>query len=502
MSRLVAALDQGTTSTRCLIFDESGDLRARAQAEHAQIFPAPGWVEHDPMEVLARSRQVIGEALGLAGLKPSDLSALGITNQRETTLAWDPRTGRPLYNAIVWQDTRTEALCASLAQDGSRDRFRAMTGLPLSTYFSGPKMRWLLDALPGLREAGERGEACFGTIDSWLIWNLSGGPDGGAHVTDVTNASRTQLMNLQTLAWDPSILEAMDIPVTMLPRILPSSLSQGYGRTKDGVPICAALGDQQAALVGQACFEPGSAKNTYGTGCFLLLNTGANPVASSHGLLTTLAYQFGDAPPAYALEGSVAMAGATVQWLRDNLGILDTVADVEALAAQVEDAGGMVLVPAFSGLFAPHWRPDARGVMVGLSRFIDKRHVCYAALEATAFQTRELVEAMEADAGLVLRKLWVDGGMTRNGLLMQMQADLLGVPVQRAALAETTAWGAAYAAGRAAGIWDAPPSSSSSAAVAGASRGWEPRMSAARRDARMRVWRSALERSLDWELPS
>ncbi|HWP41288.1 MAG TPA: glycerol kinase GlpK, partial [Tepidisphaeraceae bacterium] len=443
--RYVAAIDQGTTSTRCMLFDRQCNIAAAAQKEHEQILPRPGWVEHDPMEIWHRTQEVIEQAIQAAGARPGEIAAVGIANQRETTVVWDRTTGRPVCNAIVWQDTRTRELCDELAGAdlAGQDRFRDRTGLPLATYFSGPKIRWILDHIPGVREPARQGRVIFGNIDTWLIWNLSGGAGRNrgdpepAHVTDVTNASRTMLMNLAGLDWDPTMLEAMDVPAAMLPRIVSSSAadSGGWGRTSrhgvfgEPIPICGDLGDQQAALVGQACFTPGESKNTYGTGCFMLLNTGHRPVRSTCGLLTTVAYRFGDAPAAYALEGSVAVAGALVQWLRDNLGLIHSSAEVEALARSVADSAGVFIVPAFSGLFAPYWRSDARGVIVGLTRQTNRAHLARAALEATAFQTRDVVQAMIADSGVPLSSLRVDGGMCVNELLMQFQADVLGVEV-------------------------------------------------------------------------
>jgi glycerol kinase len=413
--KLVAALDQETTSTRCLLINYRGQSVASHQLEHRQIYPRPGWVEHDPMEIWHRSDDVIRGALASVAGTASEVVAVGITNQRETTILWDRRSGRPLTNALVWQDTRTDGLCADLAKDGGPDRFRLKTGLPLATYFSGPKVRWVLDHVDGAREMAARGEILFGNVDTWLIWNLTGGVDGGVHVTDVTNASRTQMMNLQTLDWDDEILEVLDVPRSVLPEIRPSSDPELYGETRaDGpfgavVPLCGDLGDQQAALCGQACFAAGEAKNTYGTGCFLLLNTGSEILTSHSGLLTTVAYRFGSEPPVYALEGSIAIAGALVQWLRDNLGLIRSAEEVEALASSVEDSGGMFLVPAFSGLFAPHWRSDARGVMVGLTRFINKGHIARASLEATAYQTKEVLDAMHEDSGVSLDSPWASG---------------------------------------------------------------------------------------------
>ena len=486
----IGALDQGTTSTRFMIFDPSGQVVASHQLEHRQIYPQPGWVEHDPLEIWARTQEVMAGALEKAGLTPKNLAAIGITNQRETTVVWDPRTGQPYHNAIVWQDTRTDGICRGLAQEGGQDRFRAQTGLPLATYFSGPKIRWLLENVPGLRQAAQQGHALFGTIDTWLIWNLT----HGAHVTDVTNASRTLLMNLHTLDWDEDLLAAMEIPRAMLPQIRPSSDPTPYGFWH-GVPICGDLGDQQAATMGQACFKPGEVKNTYGTGCFLMMNTGHEIVPSQHGLLTTVAYQLGQEPPVYALEGSIAIAGALVQWLRDNLRFFDFSHHIEDYARAVPDSGGVYIVPAFSGLFAPYWQSDARGVIVGLTRYITKNHLSRAALEATAYQTREVVEAMTADAGISLGDLKVDGGMVRNDLLMQFQADILNVPVIRPKITETTALGAAYAAGLAVGYWQNLDDLQANWQV---DRVWHPRMDAEEREKRYRGWLKAVQRSMHW----
>lgn len=499
--KLVAALDQGTTSTRCLLINHRGQTVASHQLEHRQIYPRPGWVEHDPMEIWKRSDDVIRGALAAVAGAVSEVVAVGITNQRETTILWDRRSGRPLTNALVWQDTRTDGLCADLAKDGGPDRFRSKTGLPLATYFSGPKVRWVLDHVDGAREAAARGEILFGNVDTWLIWNLTGGVDGGVHVTDVTNASRTQMMNLQTLDWDDEILEALDVPRSVLPEIRPSSDPELYGETRaDGpfgavVPLCGDLGDQQAALCGQACFAAGEAKNTYGTGCFLLLNTGSEIVTSHSGLLTTVAYRFGSEPPVYALEGSIAIAGALVQWLRDNLGLIRSAEEVEALASSVEDSGGMFLVPAFSGLFAPHWRSDARGVMVGLTRFINKGHIARASLEATAYQTKEVLDAMHKDSGVSLDSLKVDGGMVKNELLMQFQADLLGIPVVRPKVNETTALGAAYAAGLAVGFWEGEAQLRANWEF---DKKWSPRMETSERVQLFGAWEKAVERTLGW----
>jgi len=449
MSRYVGAIDQGTTSTRFVLVDKAGRFVAMSQREHAQIYPRPGWVEHDGAEIWANTELVIAEALAAAEASPADLVAVGVTNQRETTIVWDAASGEPVANAIVWQDTRTDELCRALAGDEGPDRFRRTTGLPLATYFSGPKLRFLLDNVTGLRHRAETGEVKFGTMDSFLVWKLT-----GEHVTDVTNASRTMLMDLDTLDWDPALLEAMSVPAAMLPRIVPSVGVVGRaGHVLEGVPVTGILGDQQSAMFGQTCFGVGDAKNTYGTGCFMLLGTGTRIVHSEHGLLTTVAYQIGSGKPRYALEGSVAIAGAAVQWLRDNLKLLDTAPQIEELAATVADNGDVYFVPAFSGLFAPYWRSDARGVLVGLTRYSDRGHVARAVLEATGYQTRDVLEAMEADSGVALHELRVDGGMVANKLLMQFQADILGVPVVVPEVTETTVLGAAYAAGIAVGFW-------------------------------------------------
>jgi glycerol kinase len=494
---LIAAIDQGTTSTRCILFDRAGQVRAIAQQEHRQIYPQPGWVEHDPMEIWARAQQVLAQALDSAGLRPADIAAIGITNQRETTVIWERQTGQPIANAIVWQDTRTAGLCAELARVGGQDRYRQRTGLPLATYFSGPKIKWLLDNVPGARRRAQNGELLFGTIDTWLIWNAT-----GQHVTDVTNASRTLLMNLETLDWDDDILAELDIPRAMLPRIVSSS--ETYGRTRDGIPIAGDMGDQQAALFGQACFAPGEAKNTYGTGCFLLMNTGPAPVHSQNGLLTTLGYKLGADRPVYALEGSIAVTGALVQWLRDNLGLIEKSADIEALARSVEDNGGIYFVPAFSGLYAPYWKDNARGVIIGLTRYVNKGHLARAALEATAYQTREVLDAMNRDialtssaaAGLTtLRLLKVDGGMVHNELLMQFQADILDVPVIRPKVSETTALGAAYAAGLAIGYWSSLEDLRANWAI---DKVWQPCMDAEMRERLYRGWQKAVTRTFDW----
>ncbi len=498
MSRYVAAIDQGTSSSRCILFDRDGAVAGAAQREHAQVHPQAGWVEHDPLEIAANVRAVIDEAVAAAGASAADVAAVGITNQRETTVLWDRASGEPAANAIVWQDTRTAPLVAELAEAGGGvDCLRAVTGLPFSTYFAGPKARWLLDARPELRARAEAGELLFGTIDSWLIWQLTGGPDGGVHVTDVTNASRTLLMDLRTLDWSDDCLDAIGIPRAMLPEI--RSSSEVYGEIRcgcalDGVAIAGVLGDQQAALFGQACFAPGEAKNTYGTGCFLLVNTGAEPVAS-HQLLTTVAYRLGDGPPAYALEGSIAVAGAGVRWLRDQLGFIDSADEVEALAASVPDSGDVYVVPAFSGLFAPRWRDDARGAIVGLTAFTTKAHIARAMLEATAWQTREVLDAVRSGTGTTCPELKVDGGMTVDELLMQFQADVLGVPTVRPQVAETTALGAAYAAGLALGTWSSIDDVRANWREA---RRWVPRMDADEVERRYARWLQAVERSLGW----
>ncbi|MFC0503276.1 glycerol kinase GlpK [Micromonospora costi] len=487
----VAAIDQGTTSSRCILFDRAGDIVSVAQREHRQIFPRPGWVEHDAEEIWANVEQVVREALASAGTDTAGLAAVGITNQRETTLVWDRATGRPVANAIVWQDTRTEPLLRELAETYGEERFRTRTGLPLATYFAGPKLRWLLENVDGLRARAEAGEVLFGTMDSWLVWKLT-----GRHVTDVTNASRTMLMDLSTLDWDAELLDAMGVPAAMLPEI--RSSAEVYGTATGvlaGVPVASALGDQQAALFGQTCFQPGEAKCTYGTGSFLLLNTGASPVTSSHGLLTTVAYRIDGQPAAYALEGAIAVTGALVQWLRDNLGLIATAPEVEDLARTVEDNGGCYVVPAFSGLFAPHWRSDARGVIAGLTGYITKGHLARAALEASAWQTREVVDAMNADSDVALRRLRVDGGMTANQLLMQFLADVVDVPVVRSRITETTCLGAAYAAGLAVGYW---PDLATLRERWRSDAQWTPGMDPAHRDRELRNWRKAVQRTLDW----
>jgi len=501
MANFVAALDQGTTSNRFIIFDHSGQIVGWDQKEHEQIFPQPGWVEHSPLEIWQNTQDVINGALFKSGIAGSDLAAIGITNQRETTVIWDKKTGQPFMNAIVWQCTRTDEICKQLSRDQGQNRFRDKTGLPIATYFSGPKIKWILDHVAKVRKAADKGEALFGTMETWLIWWLTGGPNGGAHVTDVTNASRTLLMDLISLQWDDDILEIMGIPKQILPRIVPSSDTNAWGVTlKDGpldapVPICGALGDQQAALVGQTCFDLGEAKNTYGTGCFLLMNTGHTPVPSRQGLLTTLGYQINDQRPVYCLEGSIAITGALVQWLRDNLGLISSASEIEDLAKTAEDNGGIYFVPAFSGLFAPYWRSDARGVMAGLTRFTNKGHIARAALEASAYQTRDIVEAMNKDSGVDLTKLKVDGGMVGNELLMQFQSDTLNVPVVRPSVTETTALGAAYAAGLAVGYWESIDDLKRNWSV---DKTWYPSMKDEDREKGYRGWKKAVERTFSW----
>ena len=496
MAKYAAAIDQGTTSTRFMIFDHGGKVVEVDQREHEQIYPKPGWVEHNPMEIWQRTEEVIAEALKKSKVDPKDIAAVGVTNQRETTVVWEKATGKPVYNAIVWQDTRTDTICNDLAKDGGQDRFRPKVGLPLATYFSGPKIKWILDNVPGIRAKAEKGEVLFGNIDTWVIWNVTGGPKGGVHVTDVSNASRTMLMNLETLDWDPEILKIMGVPRAMLPAIKASS--EKYGTATGalaGVPVAGDLGDQQAALFGQTCFSAGEAKNTYGTGCFMLLNTGNKPVQSKNGLLTTLGYKIGSEKAVYCLEGSIAITGALVQWLRDNLGLIQKSADVEALAKTVEDNGGIFFVPAFSGLFAPYWKSSARGAIVGMTRYINKGHIARAALEATAFQTREVLDAMNADSGVNLTALKVDGGMVHNELLMQFQADLLNVPVIRPTVAETTSLGAAYAAGLAVGYWSRLDDLR---ANWGRDKEWKPQMPGAQREKLYAGWKKAVTRTFDW----
>jgi glycerol kinase len=496
MADYVGAVDQGTTSTRFMIFDHAGAIVGVDQKEHEQIFPKPGWVEHDPMEIIERTHEVIAGALKKTGISGSDLAAVGVTNQRETTVVWERSSGKPIHNALVWQDTRTDQICNELSGDGGQDRFRATTGLPIATYFSGPKIRWILDNVEGARARAEAGELLFGNIDTWVIWNLTGGPSGGSHVTDVTNASRTMLMDLQTLDWDDAILDTIGVPRAVLPEIRSSSQSYGEGTGElTGIPVAGDLGDQQAALFGQTCFAVGEAKNTYGTGNFLLLNTGTEAVPSKSGLITGLGYKIGDQPAIYMLEGSIAITGALVQWLRDNLGLISSSPEVEDLAKTVEDNGGVYFVPAFSGLFAPYWRGDARGVIAGLTRYVNKGHIARAVLEATAWQTKEVVDAMNADSGVELTSLKVDGGMVHNETLMQFQADVLDVPVIRPTVAETTSLGAAYAAGLAVGFWKEVEDLR---ANWGKDKEWQPRMDAAERDKDYALWKKAVTRTFDW----
>jgi len=501
--RYLGALDQGTTSTRFMVFDRTGNVIASAQKEHRQIYPNPGWVEHDPLEILRNTHFVIAEAMDDAGLKNEDIASLGITNQRETTVVWDRATGTPIYNAIVWQDTRVAESVAALAKEGGQDRLRQQTGLPLSTYFSGLKIAWILDHVEGARARAEKGELLFGNIDAFLLWNLTGGPAadgkaGGIHATDVTNAGRTQLMNLSTLAWDDDLLRILNVPRAALPEIRSSSEHYGDLSTTrlKGTPICAMLGDQHAALVGQTCFQPGELKNTYGTGCFLLMNTGTERVTSTSGLLTTLAYKFGSAPPVYALEGSIAVTGSLVQWVRDNLGLIAKSEDIEALALTVPDNGGVFFVPAFSGLYAPWWRDSARGTICGLTRYANKGHIARAILESTALQTRDVVEAMESDSGIPLKQLRTDGGMVVNDTLMQFQADILNVPVVRPKMRETTALGAAYAAGLACGFYKDTDDLVQNWAI---DKTWTPALDEPTRTRHYAKWKKAITRSFDWE---
>ncbi|MEK7441006.1 MAG: glycerol kinase GlpK, partial [Chloroflexota bacterium] len=492
MTQYIGAVDQGTTSTRFMIFDHAGKVIAVDQKEHQQIYPKPGWVEHDPIEIWMRTQEVMAGALKKANLTAKGLAAIGVTNQRETTVIWDRATGKPIYNAIVWQDTRTADICNKLAKQGGQNRFRKKVGLPLATYFSGPKIKWILDNVEGAKAKAKSGEILFGNMDTWLIWNLT----GGVHVTDVTNASRTMLMNLKTLDWDESILKVMGVPRAMLPQI--RSSSEVYGKATGvvgGVPVAGDLGDQQAALFGQTCFNIGEAKNTYGTGCFMLLNTGTNPVQSKNGLLTTLGYKIGNAKAVYALEGSIAISGALVQWLRDNLNLIERSSDVEALANGVADNGGIYFVPAFSGLYAPYWKDNARGVIVGMTRYVNKSHIARATLEATAYQTREVLDAMNKDSGVKLKALKVDGGMVHNELLMQFQSDVLGVPVIRPTVAETTALGAAYAAGLAVGFWNRVDDLR---ANWGKDKEWTPTMPAKKREMLYKGWKKAVTRTFDW----
>ncbi|KRD16149.1 glycerol kinase [Mycobacterium sp. Root265] len=501
MPDFVAAIDQGTTSTRAMIFDHAGAEVGRHQLEHEQIMPQPGWVEHNPVEIWERTASVLTSVLNNTNLQPDDIAALGITNQRETTLVWNRKTGRPYYNAIVWQDTRTDRIATALDRDGRGDVIRQKAGLPPATYFSGGKIQWILENVAGVREAAENGDAIFGNSDSWVVWNLTGGTRGGVHVTDVTNASRTMLMNLETLDWDDELLSFFGIPRQMLPEIRPSSSPEPYGVTLSTgpmggeVPVTGILGDQQAAMVGQVCLKAGEAKNTYGTGNFLLLNTGEKIVRSTNGLLTTVCYQFGDAKPVYALEGSIAVTGSAVQWLRDQLGIISGAAQSESLAKQVDDNGGVYFVPAFSGLFAPYWRSDARGAIVGLSRYNTNAHVARATLEAICYQSRDVVDAMEADSGVHLEVLKVDGGITANSLCMQIQADVIGVDVVKPVVAETTALGAAYAAGLAVGFWANPDDLRANWQEG---ERWSPEWSEEQRSGGYAGWQKAVQRTLDW----
>ena len=497
MKSYVGAIDQGTTSTRFMIFDKAGQAVSVAQKEHKQVFPKPGWVEHNPTEILQRTREVIAEALASKNLQADDLAGVGITNQRETTVVWERVSGKAVCNAIVWQDTRVSDEVARFSANGGQDRFRAKTGLPLSTYFSGLKLRWILQNVPDARKRAEAGELLFGNIDAFLLWNLTGGPKGGVHATDVTNASRTQLLNLKTLDWDPELLAAFEIPRAMLPQVLSSSEVYGEAKIAElaGVPIAGILGDQQAALVGQTCFAPGEVKNTYGTGCFLLMNTGENIVPSQFGLVTTVAYKLGGEPARFALEGSIAITGALVQWLRDNLGFIRQSDEIEALARGAEDNGGVYFVPAFSGLYAPYWKESARGVIAGLTRFANKGHIARAALEATAYQTRDVVEAMEKDAQIKLRSLRVDGGMVRNDLLMQFQSDVLDREVIRPVVQETTSLGAAYAAGLAVGFF---AGMGELRANWKADHVWKPKLAATERERLYANWKKAVTRSFDW----
>ena len=497
MPKYAVAIDQGTTSSRAMVFDRSGRVVSVSQKEHEQIYPKPGWVEHDPMEIWANCQEVLAEALQQADANREDIAGLGITNQRETALVWDRTTGQPVHNALVWQDTRTDRIVEELAQIGGQDRFRDKSGLPLATYFSGPKVRWILENVDGARSKADAGDLIFGNMDTWLIWNLTGGVDGGLHITDVSNASRTMLMDLATLSWDERTAETIGVPLSMLPEIHASS--EVYGEVSSGpaagVPIAGDLGDQQAATFGQTCFDVGEAKNTYGTGNFMLINTGEDLVHSKSGLLTTACYKIGDAKPVYALEGSIAITGALVQWLRDNLKLIKSASEVEELAATVDDNGGVYIVPAFSGLYAPYWKSDARGVFAGLTRYVNSGHIARATLEATAYQTAEIVEAMRADSGVELETLKVDGGMVANETLMQFQADILGVTVIRPVVAETTALGAAYAAGLATGLWNSQDDLRQNWAEA---KRWDPKMDSETRKDRMHYWKKAVTRTFDW----
>jgi glycerol kinase len=498
VTRFVLSIDQGTTSTRAIVFDHSASIVASGQLEHRQHFPRAGWVEHDAVEIWDNVREAVGLALTRANLTHGDIAAVGLTNQRETTIVWNRHTGVPVCRAIVWQDTRTQRIVEDLSRDHGVDRYKATVGLPLATYFAGPKVKWILDNISGARQAADDGDLLFGTVDTWILWNLTGGVNGGIHVTDVTNASRTMLMDLDTLNWDEQIAADMGIPMSVLPQIRSSSEVYGVGRDHGmlpGVPIAGVLGDQQAAMFGQACFSEGMAKNTYGTGNFLLLNTGRTRVHSENGLLTTVCYKIGDAPAVYALEGSIAVTGSLVQWLRDNLGMFSDASEIEPLAREVEDNGGAYFVPAFSGLFAPYWRPDARGALLGLTRYVTKQHIARAALEATAYQTREVVEAMNADAGIGLAELRVDGGMVANELLMQFQADQLGVDVLRPKILETTALGAAYAAGIAVGFWDCQDSVTENW---GEAQRWSPTMPLLEREQLFRNWKKAVTKTMGW----
>jgi glycerol kinase len=499
VASVIAAIDQGTTSTRCMLFDHDGKVVSVGQKEHQQIFPRAGWVEHDPEEIWTNTREVVGQALGKGNVSSSDIAAVGITNQRETAVVWDRTTGKPVYNAVVWQDTRTDRIVRELGDlGGGAERYKDTVGLPLATYFAGPKVKWILDNVDGARAKAESGDLLMGTIETWLIWNMTGGTDGGLHITDVSNASRTMLMDYRTLSWDEDIAAEMGIPTSMLPRIVSNSEVYAKGRSQGllaGVPIAGSLGDQQAATFGQVCFTKGMAKNTYGTGNFMLLNTGEEAVPSKNGLLTTLCYQIGDRKPVYALEGSIAVTGSLVQWVRDNLRLIGGAAEIEAVARSVDDNGGAYFVPAFSGLFAPHWRSDARGAIVGLTRYVNRGHLARAVLEATAYQTREVLEAMNADSGVDLTELRVDGGMIANELLMQFQADVLGVPVVRPKIAETTALGAAYAAGLAVGFWADEDELTAQWAE---DKRWEPAMDGAVADRYYRKWGKAVQRTLDW----
>ena len=494
----IIAIDQGTTSSRAIVFDHDGNIVSTGQKEHEQIFPRAGWVEHDPEEIWTNVREVVGTALSKANLTRHDIAAVGITNQRETAVVWDKTTGKPVYNAIVWQDTRTQPTVNELSRDGGLDRYKEQVGLPLATYFSGTKIKWILDNVEGARERAEAGDLLFGNTDSWIVWNLTGGTDGGVHITDVTNASRTLFMNLESLTWNEDILKDFGVPLSMMPEIKSSSEVYGTVHTSQllrETPVAGILGDQQAATFGQAAFGQGAAKNTYGTGCFLIFNTGEEIVRSENGLITTVAYQLGDAKPVYALEGSIAVTGSLVQWLRDNLGMIQSAPEIERLANEVTDNGGVYIVPAFSGLFAPHWRSDARGAIVGLTRFVNKNHIARAALEATAFQTREVLDAVNADSGVPLTELRVDGGMVANEALMQFQADILGVDVVRPKIVETTALGAAYAAGLAVGYWNDTDELATKWAE---DKRWTPQMEDSERDRQMRLWSKAVTRTFDW----